>query len=276
MTKFTKIIQLSDTHIVREGTLAYGVVDTAKYLEQAVRAINERLENMGPIDGLVISGDLTDFGTPEEYERFQRLIEPLTFPTVVMPGNHDDREAMRGAFQFENQSGPLNTHRIIGPVHVLALDSLVTSKPHGFLTNETLAWLKQKLAGINNEPIMVALHHPPFDTGIEHMDCQRLRNSEELLDILNNHKGAKQIVCGHVHRHITSFDNRCPAIIAPSPAHAVALDHRKNGPSDFTMEPGGVLLHTCSNDDICGGMGYRFRSEFVPLGTFDGPYSFGL
>lgn len=272
MAKITKIIQLSDTHIVPEGALAYGVVDTAKYLEHAVIAINARLENMGQIDAMVITGDLTDFGTAEEYDRFQRLIEPLKFPTVVMPGNHDDREAMREAFLFDDQSGPLNSHAVIGPVHLLALDSLVTGKAHGFLTDETLAWLAQKLASINSEPIMVALHHPPFDTGIGHMDCQRLHNSEQLLDILNGHKGAKQIICGHVHRHITNFDDRCPTIIAPSPAHAVALDHRKNGPSDFMLEPGGILLHTCTSH----GINHSLRSEFVPLGSFDGPYSFGL
>ncbi|WP_120496517.1 phosphodiesterase [Kiloniella sp. EL199] len=272
MRKVTKFVQLTDTHIVREGELAYGVVNTAEYLERAVKVINGLLEYIGPIDGVVVTGDLADFGAAEEYQRFKELIKPLKFPVFVLPGNHDNREQMRTAFDFTNETGPLNAHVKFGDCHLITLDSLVTGSPHGLLTDKTLDWLKCELGELGNEPVSIALHHPPFVTGIGHMDRQRLRNSEQFLNIVAQHKGAKQVICGHVHRHITYFDKRCPIVISPSPAHAVALDHRENGPSDFTLEPGGILLHTLIPET----RDYCFRSEFVPVSPFKGPYSFGL
>ena len=36
---------------------------------------------------------------------------------------------------------------------------------------------------------MLFLHHPPFDTGIRHMDVQRLHNAEELLAVVSGRLG---------------------------------------------------------------------------------------
>ena len=39
-----------------------------------------------------------DLGRPEEYAWLRELLAPLSLPLVVVPGNHDDRDAMRAAF----------------------------------------------------------------------------------------------------------------------------------------------------------------------------------
>ena len=56
----TRIIQISDPHIVPYGQLAYGQVDTAKALTDCVETINRSLAEIGPVDMVVVSGDLTD------------------------------------------------------------------------------------------------------------------------------------------------------------------------------------------------------------------------
>ena len=61
----TKIIQISDPHIVPYGQLAYGRVDTAAALANCVKTINRALPQLGTIDMAFVAGDLTDFGTPE-------------------------------------------------------------------------------------------------------------------------------------------------------------------------------------------------------------------
>ncbi len=66
----TKIIQISDPHIVEQGELAYGHVDTTKALKKCVNKIERILPKIGPIDLIIFTGDLTDFGKKEEYLLF--------------------------------------------------------------------------------------------------------------------------------------------------------------------------------------------------------------
>ncbi|MCM2293090.1 phosphodiesterase [Allorhizobium sp. BGMRC 0089] len=269
----TSILQLSDTHIVEEGSLAYGVVDTAAALEKAVITINAALERIGPVDVVIVSGDLTDFGSPQEYRRFRAITSALTMPILAVPGNHDRREAMRAAFADEDfmpQDGPINWHRTFEHLHVIGLDTLVEGEPYGLLTDETLAWLEKVLNGLDDRPVLIALHHPPFITRIGHMDRQNLKNGDALFAVLAQAKGEVRLACGHVHRMIATVQAGHAVFIAPSPSHAVALDHRPDGRPDLMLEPGGMLLHhyqpTAEYSAIV--------TEQLPVGDYPGPYPF--
>jgi hypothetical protein len=101
------IAQISDLHIRPPRALAYGRVDTARALERCVAALNDL--NPQP-DLVVISGDLADTPTAEEYEYLKRLLAPLKLPFAGIPGNHDAGELMRAAFPqaYAFSSGPLN------------------------------------------------------------------------------------------------------------------------------------------------------------------------
>ena len=44
-------------------------------------------------DAVVVTGDLTDHGTLEEYGLLGELLSPLTMPVYLGVGNHDDRRA---------------------------------------------------------------------------------------------------------------------------------------------------------------------------------------
>src|ERR1700704_6859861 len=106
--KPVRIAQISDLHIKPPGSLAYGRVDTANALVRCVAALNEFAPRP---DLVVISGDLADTPTVEEYEYLKRLLAPLKLPFVGIPGNNDSREMMRMAFPlaaYAFPSGPLN------------------------------------------------------------------------------------------------------------------------------------------------------------------------
>src|SRR6267154_5534550 len=89
------IAQISDLHIKSPGSLAYGRVDTAAALARCVATLNEFRPKP---DLVVISGDLADTPTVEEYDHLKRLLAPLKLPFVGIPGNHDSRRLMRAAF----------------------------------------------------------------------------------------------------------------------------------------------------------------------------------
>src|SRR4030095_15418261 len=88
------LVQFSDTHIKEPGRLAYAKADTAAGLSRAVEWVNR--QRHAP-KAVVITGDLTDGGRPAQYAHLRELLSPLRCPYYLMPGNHDKRQARRGA-----------------------------------------------------------------------------------------------------------------------------------------------------------------------------------
>lgn len=264
------IAQISDLHIKRPGALAYGQVDTAAALTRCVAALN-RIKPRPEL--VVISGDLADTPTAEEYEHLKRLLVPLEIRFVAVPGNHDSRELMRAALPeggYAQPSGALNSLHVVGPLDLVLLDSSVPGKPHGQLDRTTLAWLDTTLALSSTQPALIFLHHPPFVTGIRHMDVQNLRNAAALGDILRRHPRARLVAAGHVHRATLTQFAGCPATICPAPNHAVALDLEESLPPSLKVEPPAFHLHTWFAGEDFGDV----ITHHVPIGDFPGPFPF--
>lgn len=263
------IAQISDLHIKPPGQLAYGRVDTAKALERCVAALNEFRPRP---DLVVISGDLADTPTVEEYEYLKRLLVPLELPFVSIPGNHDSREMMRAAFPqgYAFPTGPLNQRIEIGGLDLVLLDSSVHGKPHGELDAPTLQWLEAALAASPDRPALLFLHHPPFRAGIWHMDRQNLLNAAELAAVVRRYPRVQLIAAGHVHRATLTMFAGVPTTICPAPNHAVDLDLAQLREPSFKVEPPAFHLHTWFPGESFGSV----VTHQIPIGNFDGPHPF--
>src|SRR5262249_42155880 len=156
----------------------------------------------------LFTGDLTDFGRADEYANLARLIAPLPMPAYLMAGNHDEPAAMRAAFPLHSymhqREGKLDYVVDDFPVRIVALDSTIPHKSPGLLTREQLAWLDATLSAAPGNPAIVALHHPPFWTGIGHMDTQPLTNPDELAAVIRRHPQVERVIAGHLHRPIVT------------------------------------------------------------------------
>lgn len=262
------IAQITDTHIRPDGRLAYGIVDTAAYLARAVAALNA-LEPRP--DLVVVTGDLVDFGRAEEYARLRALLAPLRMPYYLLAGNHDDRATLRTSFAdhpYLAGADEFVQYTIEGwPVRIIALDTLIPGKGAGELCGRRLEWLAARLAEQPDRPTIIAMHHPPFRTGIAHMDAIGLSGAAALRKVVAPHPNVERIICGHLHRAIQVRFAGTIAGTAPCVAHQVALDLRPDGPSAFVMEPPGYQLHHWTPED-----GLRSHTAFI--GDFAGPYPF--
>jgi 3',5'-cyclic AMP phosphodiesterase CpdA len=237
------IVQISDTHLKREGELLYGRLDTQGFLERAVAHVNA----LDPRpDIALITGDLVDGGKPEEYANLKRVLSALAMPFYLIPGNHDARDALRAAFPEHGYMPPTGfLHYVVEdlPLRLIALDTLVEGKGHGALSGEQLDWLEARL-GESDRPTLLFMHHPPFDVGIEPLDAARLhQGSERLASIVRAHDHVERVLCGHVHRPISVRWAGTVASIAPSTAHQASLDLREGATLSMTMDPPGVALH---------------------------------
>jgi 3',5'-cyclic AMP phosphodiesterase CpdA len=260
--------QISDLHIKPDGKLSYRVVDTAGMV---ARCVGHVLALKQHPDCVVVTGDLVDFGRPEEYATLRALLAPLPMPYYVIPGNHDEHAALRAAFPdhgYLRQWDPFIQYAIEDwPVRIVALDTVIPGESGGELCAMRLAWLESTLARQPRKPTIVIMHHPPFTTGIGHMDKIGLADTSGLAAIIGQHPQVERVLCGHLHRPIQARFAGTIASTCPSPAHQVALDLDPEAPSRFMMEPPGYQLHQWSAAD-----GVVSHTAFI--GEFAGPYPF--
>lgn len=260
------IAQITDLHIRRPGQKAYRMVETDRYLPPAIEALNALVPRP---DVVLITGDATDFGRPDEYATLAALLAPLEIPWYLIPGNHDDRQAMRDAFpghDYLGRKGFIQYAIERFPLRLLALDTLVPGGSRGELCAERLDWLAARLAEQPERPTLIFMHHPPFATGIAHMDAIGLTGAAALEAIIRDHPNVERIICGHVHRTIFQRFAGTIASCCPSVAHQVALDLRDDAPSAFVMEPPGYHLHLWREGE--------FITHQAMLGDYSGPYPF--
>jgi 3',5'-cyclic AMP phosphodiesterase CpdA len=141
-------------------------------------------------------------------------------------------------------SGDLRYSVAIGELQLISLDTTVPGQPHGILDAQRLDWLARALDAARGRPVVVAMHHPPFRTFIEHMDDMGLmQGAAELGTLLRSHTNVERVICGHVHRPVDVRFGGTIASICPSTAHQIALDLRPGGPDAWDLEPGAFKIH---------------------------------
>jgi len=264
------LVQLSDLHIKQPGALAYRRVDTAACLARAIARLNALAPRP---DAVLVTGDLVDRGTADEYRHLKTLLDKLEIPWWLLIGNHDAREPLREVFagRPELRAGGEFVHYTvdIGPLRVIALDSMQPGQSAGTLCEARLAWLARALDAAREKPVIVALHHPPFDCGIGHMDAIGLDSAaaQALEALIAQHPNVERVLCGHVHRPMFVRFGGTIASAVPAPAHQVTLDLSPEAPSTFTLEPPAFALHRY---DPRGGI----VTHHGYVETFEGPYPF--
>lgn len=267
------LCQITDLHVTRADTLACGRVDTFSALHRAVRAINALHPRP---DAVIATGDLVDSAHASEYERFREALSALALPLFLVVGNHDHRDALRETFPehaYLQEGGEfVQYRRDLGPVTLIALDTQLPPQPGGHLCQARLAWLDEQLAACAGRPTLIAMHHPPFDTGIAFMDGMGLsaEGRSGLAEVLARHRHADRVIAGHLHRHITAPMAGASHVLAStcvSTAHQISLTLSPDLPESISLEPPGFGLHLWQP-------GAGWRSHLAYVGPFDGPFGF--
>lgn len=270
------IVQITDLHIKQPGALTYGKVDTADFLRRAVVSLNAIVPRP---DAVVITGDLVDQGQEVQYRHLQNMLADLQIPYYLLVGNHDARNALRDVYRDSGylREGPqdgdgecfIQYGVDIGPLRFLALDSLSVGKAGGTLCAARLQWLEEALFEARDRPVVIGLHHPPFATGIGHMDGSVLDDlaTASLAAIVSRYSNVERVIAGHIHREIHTRFAGTIASTAGSTAHQVCLDLRPGAPDDFIMEPPSFVIHRWTTaTGLVSHLGY--------IGDYAGPFPF--
>ncbi len=219
------IAQISDTHLAGWGRRTFGVAPMGENLALCVRHIN-RLEPQP--DLVLVTGDLTNNGLPEEAARALSLLQALRPPFYILPGNHDTRAALRGAFAPAHcpagDDGFL--HYVIEgyPLRLMMLDSLRPGAPGGEICASRAAWLEARLAEAPQTPTVLCLHHPPLRMGLIETDLDGFLGAERLGEIVGRHPNIVRILAGHIHLASLARWRGTVVSTAPSPGMRLFVD----------------------------------------------------
>ncbi len=238
------IVQFTDTHVLEDGKRVYGRFDSHAMLERAIDAI---LALEPKPDLALLTGDMVDRGSAEEYARIKKLLDRLDIPLAIIPGNHDARDTLHAAFGKTAIMGEGEfLHWVrddLGALRIIGLDTHVPGKVNGELCEKRLAWLEATLATAPDRPTLIATHHPPFTTAITHVEAWPFAGAAAFEKIVAKNKQIVRIVSGHLHRQMIAPFGGTIASVCPSTAHQFALDWRKKAPAMWTDEAPGFQLH---------------------------------
>ncbi len=235
------LAQLSDTHILGSTNDEPVYVDNNGRLEEAVGSLNA--ENPVP-DVVVATGDLTQGGQLDEYSALAGLVDKLELPFLPIPGNHDDGDRLRETFADVPWADTDHASWVVdyADVTLVGLDSTGSNRHGGEFDAQREAWLRSVFANGSN-PIVLALHHPPFPCGIEWMDSQGFDGLDRLEAVLGETRRVARILCGHLHRLVSSTVAGVPAQTGLSTIQHVELDLRPEAKPRLINDPAGYMLH---------------------------------
>ena len=216
------IAQISDTHILTPDSDHPAAQARADNLRCAIADINRQ----GP-DAVIFTGDTVQHGQPEEYARLRELLAPLRAPLYLIPGNRDDKEALRAAFADHlhlPRTGFLHYTAEDHALRLVALDSTSAGERKGFFCPARQAWLDAVLSDRPERPTLLFTPHPPFDIGDHYVGgYRRPEEAAALAELVGRHPQVTRLLCGHVHWPVERPWAGTIASVMPS----IAVDVRK-------------------------------------------------
>jgi 3',5'-cyclic AMP phosphodiesterase CpdA len=239
------LAQLSDPHIGASWA-GEGSVDGLAAAVDSVRAIRPQP------DAVLMTGDLADHASDEEYQQLRELLSPLEAPFYVLPGNHDDRRALSRHFDVPGGDGePVQYSVDLGPLRLVVLDTTIPGDDAGALGPERLDWLDNELASAPEQLTLVAMHHPPLLTGVALWDAMGLARSDvhALGAVIDRHSQVRRLVGGHFHRAISAELAGRTVLAVPSTYAQFRLGFTPEG-IELSTEPASFVLHAVVDGEL--------------------------
>lgn len=207
-----RVVQLTDTHLCksRSGTLLG--MDTDHSLQAVIDLVQK--ERPG-VDMVLGTGDLSDNGAREAYDRLEGYFAEFSCDSFWLPGNHDLREEMEAAATTPNR---LCKEIRVSNWQVLLLDSQIPGEVGGELGEQELALLDQALQTARDDGLytLVCLHHQPVTIGCGWLDEQMVADAAPFLALLDQYDGVRGVLWGHVHQECEQRHGNIRLMASPS------------------------------------------------------------
>jgi len=270
------IAQITDLHIGFQGK--GNVCQNTPRFRTVIQSLNDMISKP---DMVLLTGDLVESGKEEDYERLKVELEKLECPIYFGIGNHDNRESFIKNFPEARVNDGFIQYVIEDwPLRIIVLDTLKEGFHGGEFCERRQAWLEQTLAEKPDYPTLIAMHHPPIQTGIAWMTADEAPWVQRFRETLRKYDNIVHIVAGHIHRTIFQKIENTTISVCDAVASAVGLElapidpnSPDNRPLILDSNPGYSLHHWN------GGMltsHAAIASSASPLIRFDEEHTFIL
>jgi 3',5'-cyclic-AMP phosphodiesterase len=185
----TRIAHISDVHLLapkwgqdlRVRFLSFGrVLDAAARVRKLMAALRKAVRSGA--DHVLVSGDLTESGTPEQFETLASVLAEARIDPdrlTLVPGNHDAyaskdgwARALEGPLRRYREHAATDAGKVVelGDVAVLPLDVAChqpVTRSSGMVTDDALDRLERRLQdrAIATRTTLLVQHHPPYAHG---------------------------------------------------------------------------------------------------------------
>ena len=223
-----RIIQISDCHVSADDKALY----RGQNADENFKRVLHRARQWSP-DLILLSGDVSEDGSEESYERLSGLLAETAVPVLALPGNHDDVEMMSRYFPQGPWHGPFVME--MAQWQLVLLDSTEPGRISGSFSASTLEQLQTSLQNSEKEHSLVVLHHQPVPVGALWIDRYMLERPSEFLQVISQSPRVRCICWGHVHHDFQAERNDVNLLGAPS-----SVVNSIPGTQRFTLDPAGA------------------------------------
>jgi 3',5'-cyclic AMP phosphodiesterase CpdA len=238
------LAQLTDPHVRAVGDDGA----SARALAAAVDAV---LALHPAPHAVLVTGDIAEHGEAREYARVRELLAPLPMPVHVLPGNHDDRDALREHFGLDGAGEPCEPVQYTTrcrDLRVVVCDSTLPGRDDGCVRTE---WLEEQLIAEPSAPTVVAMHHLPVPTGITVLDDIGIAPADvhALAALLVRSPQVRRVVTGHVHRTVAGSLGGC-AVLGLASTHLQSRLEIGLTEFQFVHDPPVFALHALLDGEL--------------------------
>ena len=191
-------LHLSDIHFLRRyPRVEKGYNSIFNCMTSPLIQIKNSLNkiNLSEIDFIIITGDLVESGTSEDYEILKYELENLLgeIPYIITLGNHDNKEAFYKGWFNKECNEPYNTINDIDGLRIIGFDNSIYKNSDGFISKEQYEWINKQLKTDCKKDTILMLHHhllkDQFTTpSIDFDDSfEEVINSSDIIGIFTGH-----------------------------------------------------------------------------------------
>lgn len=179
-----------------------------KNADSDLQAVVEDINLKKEVSFVIATGDISESGKAEDLKNAKQILDNLTVPYYIIPGNHDTKWSESGGQVFSNLwEGDKFTFEYESTVLIGMNSGISWRGGGGHFTPEDLQWLDSLLNKIPYKKEILFFAHHQLDKEVD--------NWYKVTNLLAN-KNVKEIFVGHGHANRSYNFNGLPGVMSRS------------------------------------------------------------
>lgn len=152
-------------------------------------------------DGVIITGDLTDYSPPGAVETVWSTIAAIN-PEIMAQGGNMDRENVTNFLKSKDANLHLETRELAPSVKIMGVGCSIPTPfrtPSEVSEEKMSTWLEETYTNLGDySQFILAVHDAPYDTKLDIISSGLHVGSHAVRNFVEQHQ-PEIVLCGHIH-----------------------------------------------------------------------------